>query len=476
MSVRQVARRLKVSRNTVREIIALEGAVPNSVRGDKILVDPDLLRELHAQCDGYRQRIYEKLVEEKGIQIKYSTLTRLMRDLEIGAPADTRCDQVPDKPGAEMQHDTSTRIVSLGGVPTKVVASLLYLRYSKRRYLKFYHVFNRFMMKCFFHEALVFWGYAAPECIIDNTNLARLRGTGKDAVIVPEMAQFAEQYEFKFVCHEKGHANRKAGDERGFFTAETNFYPGRTFVSFEDLNRQALEWATVRLEHRPVGKSRLIPAVAFEHERAYLKKLPPYLPAPYLVHDRGTDQYGYASFGGNFYWVPGTDRGDVKVLQYSDCLKIYRARELLAEYRLPADGVKNRKFSPEGLPKPRHSPRDARKRTEPEEKKLRAMAEVVGAYLDFTLAPKGIQRHRFVRDLFALAAQISASLFVTSIERALKYGVVDIETIQRIVSMYVHQGTDTLPQAEVDESFRERDAYREGRLTDDPDFSAYDAL
>ena len=47
---------------------------------------------------------------------------------------------------------------------------------------------------------------------------------------------------------------------------ETNFLPGRSFESLEDLNQQALEWATVRMEHRPQGKTRLIPAKAFEHE------------------------------------------------------------------------------------------------------------------------------------------------------------------------------------------------------------------
>ena len=31
----------------------------------------------------------------------------------------------------------------------------------------------------------MFWGHAARQCIIDNTNLARLRGTGAHAVIHP---------------------------------------------------------------------------------------------------------------------------------------------------------------------------------------------------------------------------------------------------------------------------------------------------
>ena len=46
-------------------------------------------------------------------------------------------------------------------------------------------------------------------------------------------------------------------------------------------------------------RSCLIPAKAFEHERHYLVKLPAHLPAPYRVHERETDQYGYAAFDGN---------------------------------------------------------------------------------------------------------------------------------------------------------------------------------
>ena len=77
-------------------------------------------------------------------------------------------------------------------------------------------MFNRFAMKCFLHEALMFWGYAARQCVIDNTNLARLRGSGKQAVIVPEMAAFAERYGFQFLCHAIRHPNRKAGEETKF--------------------------------------------------------------------------------------------------------------------------------------------------------------------------------------------------------------------------------------------------------------------
>lgn len=476
IGVRQIARQLRVSRNSVRSVITAQGAMPATVRKDKIRIDPELLERLYGECQGFVQRVHEKLAEEEKIEVTYSTLTRMLRELGIGRNRKARCDRVPDVPGEEMQHDTSPYTVLLGDKRVKVVASLMYLRYSKRRYLKFYRHFNRFAMKCFFHEVLTYWGYSAPVCVIDNTNLARLRGTGKNAVMVPEMAAFSGQYGFEFLCHEKGHSNRKAGEERSFWTVETNFFAGRNFTALEDLNEQALHWSTVRLYHRPASKTGLISAKAFEHERAFLVELPCHLPAPYRAHDRITDQYGFAAFDGNFFWVPGTDRDDVSLLEYGDRLKIYRRRELLIEYRRPFDGVKNQRFSPEGCPKPRYSPNNRRKPTAEEETRLRAIDEVVGAWMDFALEPSGIARHRVIRQLFRLSRQMTRPLFVQSVERAVKYRIRSVETIRRIAHMYLSEGVTTLPAAEVDQSFLDRDAYLEGRLTDAPSFSAWDGM
>jgi len=476
MSLKELVRRFKLSRNTVRAIIREKGEMAVSNRRDKIRIDTDLLGRLYLECDGWIQRVHEKLVEEEGVQVKYSTLTRLIRKLGIGRPQETRCERVPDKPGAEMQHDTSVYQIKLAGMLNRLIASLLYLRYSKRRYLKFYRVFNRFRMKCFLHEGLMHWGYAAQECIIDNTNLARLRGTGRNAVMVPEMAAFAEEHGFRFVCHEKNHPNRKAGEEKGLYTVETNFLPGRKFESLEDLNRQAFEWSTVRMNNRPTDTG-LIPAKAFEHERAYLVELPRHLPAPYRIHGRGTDQYGYVAFDGNYFWVPGTDRNEVKLIEYGDRLKIYLNRKCVAEYPLPGDGVNNQRFSPEGMPPPRHQPHNRKRPTEEEEKRLRAMSPAVGNYLDFVLKEGGgIQRHRFIRELFALTGRMPNSVFIQTIERALRYQITSMETIERIALLHMTQDIPGLPLVEVDEAYLDREAYQEGSLTDAPDFSIYDQL
>ena len=67
MSGREIARRLHVSRQAVTAIIAQKGQMPELVRATKNQSDTDLLRRLYAQCEGWIQRLHEKLAEEHPI-------------------------------------------------------------------------------------------------------------------------------------------------------------------------------------------------------------------------------------------------------------------------------------------------------------------------------------------------------------------------------------------------------------------------
>ena len=83
MSMREISRRLHIGRNAVRTIVKQQGKLTRKDRSDKIHVDPELLERLYRECDGWLQRIHEKLFEEEGIQVAYSTLTRMLRDLGV---------------------------------------------------------------------------------------------------------------------------------------------------------------------------------------------------------------------------------------------------------------------------------------------------------------------------------------------------------------------------------------------------------
>lgn len=460
----------------MRVIVKEEGEARAKVRCDKIEIDQELLRKLYIQCNCHIQRVHEKLMEEKGIRIGYSTLTRMIRELNISTPVDKRSEHVPEIPGVEMQHDTSVYKVEIANKPIKMICSLLYFRYSKVRYVKFYRSFNRFRMKCFFHEALTFFGYTARECVIDNTNLARLYGSGKKAVIAPEMEDFSKRYGFKFLCHEIGHSNRKAGIERAFYTVETNFIPGRRFETLEDLNQQAFDWAVKRIANRPTGKTGLIPQKAFEHEQAFLVKLPPFVEPPYRQHKRSTDQYGYVMFGANFYLIPGTTRGDVTLLEYDESIKIYHNRNLLVNYKLPAFGLRNQSFLPPGHTGIKYKPNNRKNASSQQEKLLRAISEEVNAYIDFVIKSNGIQRHKFIMALFTIHRRLALSLFIESIKRALKYGITDMDTVERIGLLLIREDGCAAPFAEIDKDVQKRDQYIEGALSDEVDLSLYDKL
>lgn len=228
------------------------------------------------------------------------------------------------------------------------------------------------------------------------------------------------------------------------------------------------------MEQRPQGKAGLIPAQAFEYERTFLQELHPQLPAPYKLLERSIDEYGYVAVGSNYYWAPGSGRGEVMVLRYDRHIQIYQSSQLLIEYPLEPDGVRNKQVYPPGQPAPLHKPRHRKRLSDEEEKRLRAIAQSVSAYVDLILATPGLLRHRHLRRLLALSRRMSQELFVRAVERAHRYGVTDLATLEKIALLLFKDGGTQLSLPSIDQSFRDRPAYREGCITDHPDLSQYE--
>ncbi len=474
---KEIARFLKIDIKTVRAILSEESGEA-MIRNDKILVDYDLLKNLHERCKGYAQRMHEILIEEHKIFIGYSTLTRLLREYGIGKQPEQRSQKYPDIPGAEMQQDTSVYTVRMGQDRRKVVCSGLYFRYCKMRYVKFTVRFNRFLMQCFFHEALSFFGYTAKTCIIDNTNLAVLYGTGEQAVFHPEMIAFAQMYGFAWKAHRIRLSNRKAGKERNFLTLETNFFPGRSFSDLEDLNRQALDWATRRFALRPQSKTRLIPQELFEQEKPYLVKLPAFIEPPYQEHKRTVDTYGYVAIDGNYYWIPGKVKGKLTVIEFDKHICVYHTHKKLIEHKLAPWNVKNKQITPEGVPAPHQAPRSRKYGFKEEEKRLRDMGQVCRDYLDYvrSKACKIHQKPKFIRALYRLAKQMSNALFLNTIQRVLEYRIASITSIERIAEQLIRQQMQEIPDIPTSNQYENRKAYQEGRFSTEADLNRYGRL
>jgi transposase len=480
-----IARNFGIDIKTVRKICKEEDSVYSKERANKKTVNPELLLQLYTYCNGYVKRMHELLTEEYRIDIGYSTLTRLIAEQGIGKKQTPRSMQFPDVPGDEMQHDTSVYTVLINGKKTKVVCSTLYLRYSKLLYVKFYLHFNRFKMKCFIHEALTFWGYSANICIIDNTNLAVKHGTGEKAVFYPEIISFAHNYFFHWKAHRIGHANRKAGEERGFYTIETNFLPGRTFSSLDNLNTQAFQWATVRRANRAISKTRLIPLILFESEKVYLNKLPSIIPAPYLAHKRIIDQYGYIALNANYYWVPEkvNDKNiisrEMDVIEYDNKIVIYHKQKQLISYDKVMEGISNEKVVPDGMKKQLyHQPKAIKKGCEDEEKQLRQLGPVCCRYLDFIHSKECRikQKQKYIRDLYSLSKKMDLQLLNQTIERALTYQIENIQALERIGLQLLKNDSQVNIEIEGPGHYKQRENYQKGKFSKENDLGYYRKL
>lgn len=471
---KEIVRILGITIKTVRKII---NEKPSQKEEQKISniegINLELLKRLHEDCNGYKTRIHEILMEDYKIKIGYSYLTQLIRENNIGEPANQRCCQVPDKAGEEMQHDTTVYKIKINGVKTKVICSGIYFRFSKIRYIKFYKRFNRFIMKCFIHEALMYYGYAAKKCIIDNTNLAVLYGSGSRAVIVPEMVEFAKNYGFEWKAHEIGHANRKAGKERNFMTVESNFLPGRTFKSWEDLNNKARQWATERYANRCIYGTKLIPLNLFEEEKTHLNKLSKHILPPCRPDKRLIDQYGYISFDANYYYIPGKFRGQVDTLEYSDKIKVYKNRKELIKYDLPPVEIKNKKFNPEGMDTPPCEPKNIKKSSKEEEKELNKIDSVCSEYIQFIKSKECHlrQKNRFIRNLYLLSKKLSRSLFIKVIQTSLDYKVSDYNIVEQLSITILNKENIDSSNIIVDNDLESRKSYLEGKYCNESDIS-----
>lgn len=467
----EISRLIGIDRKTVSLILSGK-TEKKTVRSDAITIDKNLVKDVYDRCNGYVQRTFEVLTEEYNISVGYSTLTRIIRDLALKTRSKPRSFQEPDMPGDEMQHDTSPYRIKINGKEIRLICSSIYLRYSKMRYIKFYPSFTRFKMKCFFHEALTHWGYGAKTCIIDNTNLAVHSGTGSSAIFSREMELFAHQYGFRWKAHAIRHSNRKAGCERNFWTIETNFFPGRTFCSLEDLNKHVFEWATKRWRIRPLSKTKLIPAELFENEKPNLIKIPLGIHEPYFLHSRIIDEYGYISFGSNYFWIPKKSSGKINVLEYHNRIRIcleHLTNENCSniEYILPPWKTKNQKYFPDGHTRQKYEPRNIKKTSDSEKNYLINLAPICKDYMNFIFSKSCSikQKHKYTKDVYYLSKKMSADLFVKTISRALRFHIADINAIASIARQILQLDTYNCPESLNAANYRERQSYRDGQFS-----------
>ncbi len=435
---RAIARALGITKNTVKRVLR-QGVVeaPSVEREEKAEPYLEQILELHQRCKGNLVRVWEEL-GASGVTLTYSTLTGFCRRRGIGVQEPTRAGQYHFEAGEEMQHDTSPHDVTVGGKQRRLQCASVVLCFSRMLYAQVYPTFNRFYCKVFLSEALQYFGGAAGRCMLDNSNVVIACGTGKNALVAPEMKAFGDRFGFTFAAHEKGDANRSARVERPFDYIENNFYTGRSFADLEDLNRQLIEWCgkangsfKKHLQTRPVE--------LFQNERARLRPLPIHVPEVYVLHQRIVDLEGYVHVHTNRYSAPAEQIGRrVEVRESKDRVRIFDGHRVVAEHRRLEEKSYARSTLPEHTQRGLWRRKRGNFRPElPEEQVLKAAGPELSALMAALQKKHDNRAAGFIRRLYRMYLDYPNEVLQKAVEEALQYGLLDLTRIERMVLRYV---------------------------------------
>ena len=449
---RTIAGALGIGRKSVRRVLESgEAAVPKPERAEGLDGHLERIRELYVVCRGNIVRVHEELgAGEKPVRVSYSTLTRFCRTHGIGTEPPERVGRYEFGPGVEMQHDTSPHTVKVGGRDRPLQCASLVLCYSHMRFVQCYPRFGRFQVRIFLTQALLYFAGAAGRCMLDNSTVIMVGGTGRNAVPAPEMKAFAERFGFDFIAHVVGDADRNAFIERPFHHVENNFYPGRTFADLPDLNAQLRTWCDTYNQtfHRHY---RAIPVELYAAERLALKPLPLHVPEVYDLHERCVDVYGYVTLHTNEYSMPEALIGRrVEVHETADRVRVFDGHRLVTDHGKRDDGLGERVTLPE------HERRPTRSRSasppSPEEAALRVASPAFAALIDALRARRGAKAARSIGRLYRIWRDYPDEVVTQAIQRALEFGQLDVDAIERLVLRGVTGDFFRLPVSPEDDS------------------------
>jgi transposase len=396
-----------------------------------------IVHEVFKRSEGNVVRVQEILQSEYGRTVPYSTLTRIVRDLDLREDKKKRRSGTYEfGPGQEMQHDTSPHQVLMGDKKIKAQCAGLVLGYSRKLFIQYYPSFTRFEARVFLDEAFRFMDGTCPRCIIDNTSVIVAHGSGPDAEIAPEMERFGQIFGVKFIPHAIGDADRKAKMERNFAYVEKNFLAGRAFTDWHDLNEQAKRWCQEVANQKVKRSLGMSPEAAYLMEKPHLAPLPPYIPPVYQTFHRTVDVAGYVQVDTNRYSVPERLIGkEVEIHKLWGRVEVFFKNHKVADHPRLLDKRETR-ITTHG-----HHPPFNRQRAHEgpcqEEKTLVGQSERLDQYVEELKKRSSGRGVKAMRRLLDLKRTYPPEAFEKALGEALRYGLYDLSRLEQMILSYV---------------------------------------
>jgi transposase len=307
LSIRAIAKRLQLSRKTVRKLLARgpERKPPSSEPRASLLdsYDAEIRRLLAETPELTAPGILERL-RPLGYTGGITILRDRVRQVRPRPPREAFL-TLDFKPGAAVQVDWADFGFALPGCPRRVSAFVMVACYSRYLYLEF--ALSQAMgtfLRCM-ERGLKFFGGVATADIFDNMKTVVLSHAPHATVFNRRFLEYAKTRGFAAVACNVRKGNEKGRVERPIGFVRTRFWRGRRFANLLDLNTQAMQWRDDIANNRRHEETGKVPSLVFRHdEQRHLKPIPD---TPFDVDDVDTASVTKTfrvSFDRNRYSVP----------------------------------------------------------------------------------------------------------------------------------------------------------------------------
>ena len=268
---KRIARELNVSRNSVRRYLA--GAVVGyQERPAARRLDAGTLHEVRdlfgTIAEGNTVVIQQELAD-RGFQVDLRTLQRAVAPLRQEQRAQALATvRFETSPGHQIQIDFGEKVVRIAGQPVKVYLMTAVLGYSRRLYCRAFLAQRQDDWLEGIDGAFRHFGGLTEQILCDN---ASPLVTSHDR----QSGQVVWNPGFEAFCRDRGltpkacrprRARTKGKIERGVGYVKHNALAGRTFTSFEQLERHLARWMVEVADRRIHGTTNEQPAIRFERD------------------------------------------------------------------------------------------------------------------------------------------------------------------------------------------------------------------
>lgn len=460
MGKKPIARSLKMSVNTVRDLITqaeslgLRRGLTEEAERERIAAEikrlqaekqlaPSLVQGLigahHEELKTWLEEPYmtrrqmQRLLGERGHVFSETSLRRYLDKHFTSGPQGTY--PLPTLPGREAQVDfgyVGLMRDSKTQRHRKAYAFVMTLSHSRYRFVRF--VFTQDVatwIDCHL-RAFHFFGGVPEIIVIDNLKAGVIKPDLYDPVINRAFGELERHYGFVVDPTRVRTPKHKGKVERSVPIVRQQVIAGRTFKDIEEANQYALHWARYEIAQRVTRTTGEMPWARFERdEKAVLKPLPATAFDCPVWQEAKVNRDHHVVFKGAFYSVPCAHLGKSVWLRAGRTdLKIYVDATLIKVHPLATSKgqwVTDTADYPEAIQ--RYLPVDAA----PYLSEARSYGTSVEAFIERATVPLTRTRQRKIVALFQLAKDYGAFRLNRACERALAYGNDTFTSVQRIL-------------------------------------------